>query len=668
MQDTARITAKPRLFGRGDPSRRSQAFALFLCTFAARLCAQEALPEGLQWQSENGHWETAVALETDVSFRIDGLIAKVVVMQDYINDSTQWMEGRYLLPLPDEAAVGALHVIVGEREIVGEVREKQEAQAIYRAAAAQGQTAGLVEQARPNLFRTQVANIGPGERVKVRIEYWQNVRFADGAFSITLPLTLVPRYSASFVEATHAEEAPQAPHATQAAMSDRQALPPIVGLSVDLNPGLPIAQVESPTHRIDVNRQGERFKVQLADLAVLADRDFTLRWTPVPQIEPASAVFTEQVNGETYAYAMLMPPTQAIQTLPRELILVIDTSGSMHGTAIEQARAALVEALAHLRPTDRFNLIQFNSTASQLFDNAMPANEETLAQAARWISQLRADGGTEMSPALTMALQGEPAPGYVRQVVFATDAGVSNENALIAQIERELGQARLFPVGIGSAPNGWFLRRAAQVGRGAQLTIRNIGEVQAQMRALFAKLDRPALGNLSLNWPAGAEIHPQTLPDLYAGEPLLAVARLPQSSGMVRASGWNTQGDWNAALELSRSVRAEGVARLFAKYKVEALEDAMRQGAADEATIRPQIVELGITHAIVTRYTSLIAVEKQPSRPKGAALQSVQFANANPDEALAFAQGGTTSRLMLLIALALTLAAWLAAPGKRGGA
>ncbi len=663
-----RITTKPRLFGREDASRRSRALALFLCAFAARLSAQGVEPEGMQWQSAGGNWETAVALETDVSFRIDGLIAKVVVAQDYLNDSAQWLEGRYLLPLPDEAAVGTLHVTVGEREIVGEVREKQAAQAIYRAAAAQGQTAGLVEQARPNLFRTSVANIGPGERVKVRIEYWQNVRFADGAFSVTLPLTLVPRYRASGVGETHGEEAPQAARAADAATSDRRALPPIVGLSVDLNPGLPIAQVESPTHRIEVNRQGERFKVWLADLAVLADRDFTLRWTPVPQIEPASAVFVEQVDGETYAYAMLVPPTQAIQALPRELILVIDTSGSMHGTAIEQARAALVEALAHLRPTDRFNLIQFNSTATQLFDNAMPASDEFLAQAARWISQLRADGGTEMSPALSLALRGEPAPGYVRQVVFATDAGVSNETALIALIERELGQARLFPVGIGSAPNGWFLRRAAQVGRGAQLTIRSIGDVQTQMSALFAKLDRPALGNLALSWPAGAEIYPRSLPDLYAGEPLLAVARLPASGGTLRASGWNTQGDWNATLELSRGVRAQGVARLFARHKVEALEDALRQGATDEATIRPQIVELGIAHAIVTRYTSLVAVEKQSSRPENAPLQSVQFANASPDEALAFAQGGTTSRLMLLAALALALAAWLAYPGKRGGA
>lgn len=667
MQDTARITSKPRLFGRGDPSRRRQAVALFLCTFAARLCAQDVAPEGLQWQSADGSWETAVALETDVAFRIDGLIAKVVVAQDYINDSAQWMEGRYLLPLPDEAAVGALHVTVGEREIVGEVQEKQAAQATYLAAAAQGQTAGLVEQVRPNLFRTQVANIGPGERVKVRIEYWQNVRFADGTFSVTLPLTLVPRYHASSTAILPDEEAPRAARATDAAMSDRQALPPIVGLSVDLNPGLPIAQVESPTHRIEVMRKGERISVRLADLAVLADRDFTLRWTPEPQIKPASAVFTEQVDGETYAYAMLMPPTQAIQALPRELILVIDTSGSMHGTAIEQARAALVEALAHLRPGDRFNLIEFNSDTRSLFANAMPASEEFLTQAARWISQLRADGGTEMSPALTMALQGDPAPGYVRQVVFATDAGVSNETALLAQIEHELGQARLFPVGIGSAPNSWFLRRAAQVGRGAQLTIRNIGEVQAQMRALFAKLDRPMLGNLALNWPAGAETYPQTLPDLYAGEPLLAVARLPSSGGTLRASGWNAQGDWNAALELSRGVRAQGVARLFARHKVEALEDALRQRTADEDTIRPQIVELGIAHAIVTRYTSLVAVEKQPSRPKDAPLHSVRFANANPDEALAFAQGGTSARLMLLIALALSLAAWLTYPGKRGG-
>jgi len=664
-----RVTAKPRLFSRFPATDKARAVALFLCTFAARLAAQEVDGEGLQWREDGASWQAAVALETHVEFRIDGLIAKVVVAQDYRNDTGQWLEGRYLLPLPDEAAVSGLRIQVGEREIVGEVREKEAAKAIYQSAATQGQTAALVEQARPNLFRTAVANIGPHERVTVRIEYWQNVRFADGAFSVTLPLTLVPRYGSAVLAGSNRDQtSPHALPATAAATSKVSALPPIVGLAVDLNPGLPIAEVASDTHRIEVQRKGERFHVRLADLAALADRDFTLRWKPAPQVDPASAVFVEQRDGQAYAYAMLVPPTQAIEALPRELILVIDTSGSMIGRAIEQARAALVEALAHLRPHDRFNLIQFNTTAEQLFEHAMPVNDATLSEASRWIARLHANGGTEMSPALTLALQGRAPNGYVRQVVFATDAGVSDETALIAQIERELGDARLFPVGIGSAPNGWFLRRAAQVGRGAQLTIRNIGEVQAQMQRLFAKLDRPALGNLALDWPQGAEVYPQRLPDLYAGEPLLVVAKLPRAAGTMKASGWNAQGDWNDAVDLSRGTPAEGVARLFARYKVEALEDAIRQGTVSEESIRPQIVDLGVHHAIVTRFTSLVAVEKTPSRPVDAALASAQFANAQVDESLAFAQGGTASRLMTMLALALAFAAWIALPRKLGDA
>ncbi len=657
-----RVTTKPRLFPRIAPANRARAIALFLCTVAARLSAQESAPEGLQWQAENGHWETAVALQTDVNFRIDGLLAKVVVEQEYRNDSDHWIEGTYLLPLPDEAAVGGLRIVVGNREIIGQVREKEEARAAYQAAATQGRKAGLVEQALPNLFKTSVANIGPKEKVSVRIEYWQNVRFADGMFSVTLPLTLVPRYGDS---SPASENLP----ATGMASGNAKALAPIVGLAVDLNPGIPLSAIASPTHRIaHSNLNGERISVQLADLAVLADRDFTLTWTPRAGVEPASAVFVETVAGERYAYAMLMPPTQAIAALPRELILVIDTSGSMHGSAIAQARNALQEALTQLRPGDRFNVIAFNSITEKLFENAMPADAVNLAHASRWIAQLQADGGTEMSPAITLALQGNAPSGYVRQVVFATDAGIANENDLITQIERQLRDARLFPVGIGSAPNSGFLRRAAQVGRGSQVTIRDIDEVMPQMKSLFAKLNRPALGNLALDWPQGAEVYPPQLPDLYWGEPLLAVAKLPSLAGTVKASGWNAQGDWHEAANLARGVRGEGVARLFARHKVEALEDAIRQGAATEETIKPQIVELGVSHAIVTRFTSLVAVEKTESRPKDAALQSVQFANANVDESLAFAQGGTASRLMLMLALVLAFSAWIASPRKWGNA
>ena len=648
--DSPRVTRKPRCLPSARLLRqRRLGIAFLLTTLAARVGAQAPsdAAEGLQFQRADGQWTTQAALDTDVHFRIEGLLAEVVVEQTYRNGGNAWIEGRYLLPLPETAAVSSLNVQIGERVIVGEVKEKGEAKAIYAAAAANGQAAALVEQNRPNLFQTAVANVGPGETVQVRIGYWQRVDYRDGAFSIDLPLTLTSRYAAG-----DAEHLPAAP----AAGRERHAAAPTVSLRADLTAGVALAGIDSPTHAIDVQRQGDHAVVTLRDDVIAGDRDFELRWTPAPNASPQSALFVETRDDAQYAFAMLLPPTQKVQALPRELMLVIDTSGSMEGLSIRQARDALVEALARLRPGDRFNLVQFNSVTESLFEQAQPADDAHLRVAADWVSNLVATGGTEMSPALDLALAGKAPAGYVRQVVFITDAAVGNENELLAKIERDLGDARLFPVGIGSAPNGWFLRKAAELGRGSDLMIRAPEQVVAQMDRLFGKLDRPALGGIDLQWPAGAEVYPARLPDLYHGEPLLAVAKLPQDGGVLKARGWSVQGEWQDAINLSRAYAMDGVARVWGRSKIDALEDELRQGAAEEM-VRPQVVALAIEHHLVSRYTSLVAVEHAPSRPATDDLSSVKFENATPDGQLGYAQGGTDARSKFACGAALALLA-----------
>lgn len=671
--DSPRCTRKPRLFSSSRLVRqRRLGFAFLLLSLAARVGAQSPAsmpePEGLQFATANGAWITAAALETDVHFRIQGLLAEVTVEQTYRNDSKEWLEGRYLLPLPESAAVHALNLQVGERVVIGEVREKEEAKAIYQAAAQKGQLAGLVEQNRPNLFRTQVANIAPGAKVQVRIGYWQRVDYRDGEFSIALPLTLTPRYETSTSDAKAALVLPPAESlpAADVAASTHRGIEPIVSLRADLAPGIEVATLDSPTHAIDVQNSGRDYVVTLRDGVARSDRDFELRWTPVPHSAPQGALFLQRQADADYALAMLLPPTAQVESLPRELLMVIDTSGSMAGLPLQQAQAALIEALARLRPGDRFNLIQFNSFTEALFEQSMPADEQQLRAASEWVGELVATNGTEMAPALTRAFDGATPPGYVRQVVFVTDAAVGNEATLFAQIERERGDARLFAVGIGSAPNGQFLRKAGELGRGSDLLIRAPDQVIAQMDKLFAKLDRPALSDVELRWPAGAEAFPERLPDLYAGEPLLAVAKLPlgKSTGLLKASGWNAQGEWSDALSLDKAIGSDGVARLWGRSKIDALEDALRQGA-DEKTIRAAIVSLALDHGLASRYTSLIAVDRTPARPEDAALQSVRFDNAAPAGALAFAQGGlgigrqfAFAAALVLLALALLRPGW----------
>lgn len=658
-----RETEKPRWFSRNRrPPLKLALLCLGLSAFAH---AQDPGPrddEGLQWR-DGEHWKAGLVMDTAVDMRIHGLIADVRVRQIYRNDTSTWQEGRYLLPLPDNAAVDALTVHVGERVIEGEIREKAQARALYEAAASNGQRASLVEQNRPNLFRTAIANIAPNEEVEIELHYWQPVTFADGEFSLALPLTLTPRYTPGN-GCARCEVAAESLPSTKASRMPHWSLPPSVSVRAVIEPGLPLERVQSRSHTVTVLAQDDTYRVELANLAERSDRDFVLSWRPTPSRTPRSAVFTEQIDGDTYAQVMLVPPTVPAAPLPRELILVIDNSGSMSGTSMDQAKQAVDQALARLRPGDRFNVIRFDDTFERLFPQSVAAEPGAVAQARMFVRGLQADGGTEMLPALRDAFAGAAPQGWLRQVVLATDAAVGNEEDLLALIESQRGQARLFPVGIGNAPNGYFLRKAAELGRGSPVVIRDITEVAERMDALLARLDRPAMRDIRIDWPGQAESYPARIPDLYQGEALQVVAKLEAAqlgsnadSQSITVSGLNPQ-PWLRRLSLhGDSVRsAAGVGRVWARGKIDALEDQLRRGG-DEPAVQATVLETALRHQLVSRYTSLVAIERSPARPTGEPLDSTRVMNDGSDQDLMLAQGSTGWLLQLLLAGALGLLA-----------
>ncbi len=652
-----------RLVNRSDDRSRLRVCAWLALLFSVGGQAQELTdPEGLLVKTKGGDWRETVALETAVDFRIRGLLAEVTVKQRYVNDSGEWLEGRYLLPLPGDAAVGRLSLHVGDRVIEGEIREKADAQAVYEAAAAQGQTASLVEQSRPNLFSTAVANIGPGEAIEIEIGYWQAVTFQDGAFSVALPLTLTPQYhpTAGNEKLAALDQRVGTPRAAAASIDIGEAVEPTVTIDVDLDAGLPLASVTSVTHEIEVEPADRGYRIRLANQVEASDRDFELRWAPRASDVPQQAVFSETIDGENYVVLMLVPPTVPVEPVPRELVLVVDNSGSMEGESMTQAIAALDRALSRLRPSDRFNVIRFDDTTERVFAQAVPADAGNVTHARRFVQGLRANGGTELLPALELALSTPATPGYLRQVVLLTDAGVGNEQELLHAIETLRGDARLFAVGIGSAPNEHFLRRAVELGRGSQVLVRDTGEVDSRTDSLLAKLDQPALRDLDLRWPTAAEVYPALLPDLYVGEPLQVVAKLPSLGGELIARGTSRHRGWQERVALMSAQPADGrgAARLWARAKITALDDQLRQGVAED-TVRAQTLDLALKHGLVSRYTSLVAVDRTPVRPGDADLASAGFANAVPAGSLAYANGATSARTQLMLAIAFAVLAVL---------
>src|SRR5262245_9945121 len=413
---------------------------------ATRVEAQEAVPHVthgslLVKTPLAGPAGEVPAVRTDVRMRLTGPIARVEVTQEFHNPSTEWLEGVYVLPLPEGAAVDAMHLQVGDRVIEGQVREREEARQTYQQAQQAGKKASLLEQERPNIFTISVANVGPGEAVVVNLEYQEVVRYDQGTFRLRFPMVVGPRYIPGAEAAVGIAGTGWGANTTAVPDAER-ITPPVrhpsegpinpVSLTIELDAGFPLRRLECPYHAIVTTPgSGTRQSIRLADEAVPADRDFELVWAPDPGAQPAAAVFTEWHDGEPYALVMLVPPaTGAGERLPREVVYVIDTSGSMGGASIQQARLALDQALTALTPADRFNVIQFNSTTEQLFPARVPAGPAEVALARHWVQGLQAYGGTEMLPALRAALaDGGETPG-IRQVVFVTDGLVGNEEQL----------------------------------------------------------------------------------------------------------------------------------------------------------------------------------------------------------------------------------------------
>ncbi len=640
-----------------EPLRTIFAVLVLLLGFAAGARAETGFGT-ITASAKDGQPFELVALASDVHYQIGGLVAEASIHQRFTNSSSEWVEVQYLLPLPEGAAVHDMTLRVGERVIAGEIREKEQARREYVEAAASGKRVALVEADRANLFRTAVANVGPGETIDVEVRWWQPISYHDDRFSLTLPLTYTPRYAAPIGLENAEIVSPARSSTTHDDVHSTDA--PQVAITVDLDAGLALSRVESSTHALKIKRQGARYLIGLANGRVPADRDFVLEWAAVLGDAPASAMLSETVDGETYALIMMLPNSKLANPLPRELILVIDTSGSMEGESIVQARAALDLALSSLRPSDRFNVIQFNSETESLFEQAVAATPADVALARQWVANLKASGGTEMLTALRTALKGSTPSGFVRQVVFATDGAVDDAAGLYRLIDHDLGQSRLFPIGIGSAPNAQFIARAANSGRGSSVVIRNSSELGLRMHELFAKLDSPALRDLSLSWPGVADSYPQRLPDLYAGEPLIVVAKLSNLNGTLEARARNSETTWSKSLPLDRAVNVSGIARLWAQRKIESLEQSIEQGANADA-VREQVLQLAIEHHLISAYTSLIAVEQTPVRNLSADLISRRVANGQPAGSLAYASTATTAPLQMLIGLILLLLAALSA-------
>lgn len=632
-------------------------------------------------------YSAAVHHKSEANVTIKGMLARVVLRQTFENTSADWVEGVYVFPLPESAAVNRMVMEIGERRIVASIKEKQEAKRIYEQAKSDGKRAALTAQQRPNLFTQSIANIGPQQKITIELHYNEVISYRNATFAWRLPTTLTPRYIPGIMRqdedtrvameqhsgwgwAQPTDQVPDAHLITPFIHPAPTAMTNPITINISLDAGIPLPRIRGSYHELSIYKLGETHQITTTQKTIPMDRDFEMTWQTVSGKAPDAAFFSERIDGDDYALLMVVPPQQTghTQALPREVIFIVDTSGSMAGTSIQQAKASLSLALSRLTNNDRFNVIEFNSYHQALFAAPKAADTRALQQAQSFVQRLNADGGTEMAPALEEALRYPAVKGYLKQVIFITDGSVGNEAALFELIHQQLGDARLFTVGIGSAPNSYFMTKAAEFGRGTFTFIGAQSEVATRMQELFTKLESPVMSDIVIQWPANlaVEAWPQRIPDLYHGEPLLVsvkiVGGLPHQ-GVIDFSGQQAGSTWSRKLAMANKHPAteqqSGIAVRWARDKIAALLDERVRGRAEDE-VREAVLEVALQHQLLSPYTSFVAVEETVSRLPHEPLAQAPVANLLPQGQVAnplmYPRTATSMLLnMLLGTLALLL-------------
>lgn len=633
-------------------------FGFLNVALAAETAAENVVPASVQMVRPNdmntgalllpsrrpGQYVEAPRLETNVDINVSGPVARVSVTQRFENPTDGWVEGIYVFPLPEESAVDTLKMRIGDRLIEGVIKVREEAREIYEQAKREGKKAALLEQQRDNLFTNNVANIGPGETIIVNIEYQQTVRQDSGTFSLRYPMVVAPRYSPEpIVQTVDFSNNGGSGFGVVDPVPDRETIEaPVldprenakinpVTLTVKLAAGFPIGEVDSPFHEMISKEEDASTRIlTLANDSIPADRDFELNWRAKGEA-PNAALFHETVNGKDYILAFITPPEIELDKLPkkdREVIFVIDNSGSMAGESMVQAKLALEDALSRLKPSDKFNIVRFDDTHETVFRDAVPADRENIAVALRFVRALEAEGGTEMLPALQTALidRNTGDTDRIRQVVFITDGAIGNEQQLFSAIGEGRGRSRVFTVGIGSAPNSFFMNRAAEIGRGTFTHIGSTDQVKSRMGSFFAKLENPVMTGLSVqgNGANLSEVSPDPLPDLYKGEPIVLAAQVEGANGILELTGDYAGQPWQVNMDLAQATEGSGIGKLWARRKIASLE-AGRSYGNDFAQIDREVEAVAIDHHLVSSRTSLVAVDVAVTRPSGEEVSSTKL-------------------------------------------
>ena len=565
-------------------------------------------------KSDNPGVDQLPLKSTQVNVKVSGVIADVTVVQTYKNEGQRAIEAKYVFPGSTRAAVHGMNVRLADRLITAKIREKQQAKIEYDAAKQEGKTAALLEQHLPNVFQMNVANIMPGDDVKVELRYTELLLPTDGNYQFVFPTVVGPRYNSPQSGQANANWVAQ-PILPQGQNTPTSAAAPAFDIHVTLNTPIGVKEVRSSSHTISsYTEQGGATVVGLNPTAEPTNnRDFILNYRLAgDKIETGVMLYKGQ--DENFFLAMVEPPKAPAATAitPREYIFVVDISGSMHGFPLDTAKGVLRELIGSLRPSDTFNVLLFSGSNSFLNPTSVPATKANIDQAIRTIDQQGGGGSTELIPALKRVYAQPKNADVSRTVVVVTDGYVTVEREAFELVRNNLSSANVFSFGIGSSVNRHLMEGLARAGMGEPFIITKPAEAAEQAARFRKMIDSPVLTNVKVRFEGldVYDVEPRQLPDLLAQRPLIVFGKWKgEAKGKLVVEGNTANGPLQNSLPITAANTDTAALRhLWARHRIAALSDqeALEGGSA----AKDAITDLGLKYSLLTQYTSFLAVDQ----------------------------------------------------------
>lgn len=559
--------------------------------------------------------------ETNVSVNINGIFAETFVTQTYSNEGQEPINATYVFPASSRVTIHGMKMEIGDEIITAKIKEKEEARHDYEQAKSEGKSASLLEQQRPNVFTMDVANVMPGDIIRIELHYTEMITPTDGIYQFVFPTVAGPRYTSPSVPKSLKAETWIASPFLRLGDTPREKY----NINVNLSAGVPITDLQCGSHKIDVawdNQTSARISLSNPE-EFAGNRDFILDYK-LTGTEISSGLMLGTGESENFFLLMVQPPERYTpETIPpREYIFILDVSGSMYGFPLDTSKELIRNLAGSLRETDRFNVILFSDSLIQMSPESVPATAENVQKAFALIDNEEGGGGTELAPALETALAIPASPGAARSVIAITDGYISGEREIFDIIGRNIGTTNFFSFGIGSSVNRYLIDGIAKTGLGESFVVTDPSEAAATADRFRTYIQSPILTDVQVTYDGFDvyDIEPPTLSTLFASRPIVLFGKWKgEPSGTIHITGKTGGRDYAEDIPVSAAIPLEAnniIQYLWARTRVERLTD---YGMTEDlqANAKKEVTELGLRYSMMTPYTSFIAVTEKVRNTEG---------------------------------------------------